>query len=138
MTRYHAIIPETGEVVDIEGPAFRRGKKRGKRRVFALMDLDALQRLELTAAEWRVLHYMMGKVESDSNECRVARAEIATGLGVAPPNVTRVLQTLRARRIIFTYRYAVHRINAHIMFRGSVQDWETLTDTEPEPIWGRA
>jgi hypothetical protein len=137
MVRYQAVNRDTGEVTDIDGPAFRRGKKRGRRRMFALIDLEAQARLELTGQEWAVLHVIMRAVNAETNEARIGREEIAADLGVAAPNVTRVMRTLRDRRIITTLRQGVHRVNAHLMFRGSAQDWDTITETEREPQWKR-
>lgn len=137
LVTYEATNQRTGEVFDIEGPAFRRGKKRGKKRMFALMDLESLDRLELTGQEWAVLHKIMRSVNVDTNEARIMVGEIADTLGIAQPSVSRVLRTLRDRRIIKTLRLGVHRVNPHVMFRGSAQDWDTVTENEREPVWHR-
>jgi len=137
MVRYQAIDRATGEVTDIDGPAFRRGKKRGRKRMFALMDVETFRRLDLTGQEWRVLHEIIANINADTNEARVSRAEIAERLDIAPPNVTRIMRNLRDRRIVKTLRNGVHRVNAHLVFRGSVPDWDTVTESEREPVWHR-
>ena len=135
MTRYHGIIPSTGEVIDIDAPAVRGRRRQGRRRVFALVDLVALTRLELTGQEWTVLHRVMRGVNPETNEAPLSMQEIADDLEIHQASVARCFKVLRDRRIIFTLRRSVHRINAHIMFRGSTQDWETISAVEKEPLW---
>lgn len=137
MTTRQGVIRTTGEVVDVEVPAQRGRRRKGRRKVYAMVDLESLDRLELTGQEWEVLTRLMRAVNQETNEARVAVAEIAEDLGIAPPNVSRVLKGLRERRIIETLRQGVHRVNSHIMFRGSNQDWDDVSDVEKEPLWRR-
>lgn len=103
--------------------------------MFALVDLVALTRLELTGQEWTVLHRVMRGVNPETNEAPLSMQEIADDLEIHQASVARCFKVLRDRRIIFTLRRSVHRINAHIMFRGSTQDWETISAVEKEPLW---
>jgi len=105
--------------------------------VYAMMDLEALDELVLSAAEWRVLHRIMRSVNVETNEARVSIADLGRELDMAPSNVSRIMRELRDRRIVYTLRLGTHRVNPHIMFRGSNQDWDIATDTEKEPIWER-
>lgn len=105
--------------------------------MYAMVDLESLDRLELTGQEWAVLHRLMRAVNQETNEARVGIMEIATDLDLHAPAVSRVMKTLRERRIIETLRQGVHRVNSHIMYRGSNQDWDDATDTEREPLWRR-
>lgn len=105
--------------------------------MFALVDLEVLDQLELSGLEWTVLHRIMRAVNPETNWANVQAVEIAAELHCTPPNVQRVMKDLRRRRIIETLKRGMHRVNPHIMFRGSNQDWDTATDRAPEPIWER-
>lgn len=135
--RYRAVIPETGEVIDIDGPQLRGRRKKGKRRAFALVDLLSLVRLELTGREWATLHQIMRATNPETNEAHIAQTEIADNMGIRRAGVARVFGTLRERNIITTLRPGVHRVNSHIMHRGSTQEWEIVSATEKEPLWRR-
>jgi DNA-binding MarR family transcriptional regulator len=137
ITVHPGVIQSTGEIVDVDFPAVRGRRRTGRRKVFALVDLEALDRLQLGAAEWRVLHHVMRTVHPDTNDCAISGATIARDLQMHPSNVSRALQGLRSRGIILPVRHGHHRINSHIMYRGSNQDWDTATDGEREPIWRR-
>jgi hypothetical protein len=137
MTRYRGVVQSTGELVDVDAPAIRGRRRRSRRKVYAMVDLESLDQLELTGAEWRVLHRLMRATNVETNEARIAVREVALDLSMAEPNVSRVMRELRDRRVVHTLRQSVHRINPHIMFRGSNQDWDIATDTEPEPVWSR-
>lgn len=135
MTTTVGVVRATGEVVDVEIPASRMRGRTGSRKVYALMELNALKKLELSALEWSVLHVIMAAVHPDSNEARVGVSEIALELDILGPSVSRVMRILRKRRIIGTLRQGVHRVNPHIMYRGSNKDWDRATETEREPLW---
>lgn len=105
--------------------------------MYALMDLEALADLELTASEFAVLTKVMRYVNAETNEAAITLAEIAKQLDVAESSVARTMKSLRDRNIVVTRRQGIHRVNSHIMFRGSNQDWDIATDTEPEPVWSR-
>lgn len=137
LARYRGTNAATGEEIDIDAPAVRGRRRRGRRKVYALVDIEMQARLELTGQEWRVLHTIMASVNAETNEARVAIAEIAERLDIPSSNVSRIMKTLRDRRIVFTLRQGVHRVNTHLMFRGSNQDWDIATDTEKEPQWER-
>lgn len=128
----------TGEVIDVAMPATRGRRRKGRRKVFAMVDVESLNQLELTGFEWRVLHAIMARVNVETNWSKFAVIELARELGVVSPSVSRALRELRDRRIVETLGSGTHRVNPHIMFRGSNQDWDTATDTHPEPIWRRS
>lgn len=133
--RYRAVIPETGQVLDIDGPQLRGRRRKGKRRAFALVDLLSLVRLELTGREWDTLHQIMRAVNPETNEAAITQQEMADYLNIRPANIGRTIKTLRDRYIITTLRPGVHRVNAHIMYRGSTQEWEINSASEREPLW---
>jgi DNA-binding transcriptional ArsR family regulator len=137
MTRYRGVVQSTGELIDVDAPAIRGRRRRSRRKVYAMVDLESLDQLELSAAEWRVLHRIMRAVNVETNEARVSIAELGRELDMAPSNVSRIMREFRDRRIVYTMRLGTHRVNPHIMFRGSNQDWDIATDTEPEPVWVR-
>ena len=105
--------------------------------MYAMIDLESIRDLELTAAEYAVLSHIMGAVNGETNEAAITLAEIAAATGTAEPNVARTMKSLRERNIVTTRRRGIHRVNSHIMFRGSNQDWDIATDTEKEPVWKR-
>lgn len=105
--------------------------------MYALVDIEMQARLELTGQEWTVLHKIMAAVNGETNEAKITVGDIARELDVAQPTVSRVMKNLRDRRIIFSTNARTHRVNAHLMFRGSNQDWDIATDMEREPQWTR-
>ena len=137
MTRYVGVVGSTGEVIDIEAPAIRGRRRRSKRKMYAMVDLEALRELELSAAEYAVLTHIMGAVNAETNEAAIMLSEVAAQLGIAESGVARTMKSLRDRNIVVTRRQGIHRVNSHIMFRGSNQDWDIATDTEKEPVWKR-
>lgn len=106
--------------------------------MYAMVDLESLNQLQLSGSEWRVLTRVMRSVNPETNEARVTVTEVASDCGMARPNASRVIRRLRDRRIIYTEAQGVHRVNPHIMFRGSNLDWDVATETAKEPIWRRA
>jgi CRP-like cAMP-binding protein len=132
------IVRDTGEVVDVEFPVARGKRRKARRKVYALMDLESLDRLELVGGEWEVLSRIMRAVNPETNIASVTHQQIADDLGMARPNVSRIIRLLRERRILFDLPGMAFRVNAHIMFRGSNVDWDLATDTEEEPQWNRA
>lgn len=138
ITTRQGVIQHTGEVVSVEFPAQRGRRRRGRRKVYAMVDLESLNQLQLSGSEWRVLTRVMRSVNPETNEARVTVTEVASDCGMARPNASRVIRRLRDRRIIYTEAQGVHRVNPHIMFRGSNLDWDVATETAKEPIWRRA
>lgn len=137
VTTRPGVIVSTGEVVDIEFPAQRGRRRTGRRKVYALVDLEVLDHLELSAAQWRVLHRVMRAVHPDSNVSAVQVSQIAADLGMHRSNVSRNLHELAERRVVTRLRQGQYRVNAHVMYRGSNHDWDTATEHEPEPLWRR-
>jgi len=103
-----------------------------------MVDLEVLDQLELSAAEFAVLTRVMRAVHPETNEAHVTLQEISHDVVMARPNVSRVMRDLRDRRVLYTEARGLHRVNPHIMFRGSNQDWDVATETAKEPIWRRA
>lgn len=105
--------------------------------MYALVDLEMQARLELTGQEWTILHHIMAAVNGESNEAKITVGDIARELDIVQPTVSRVIKHLRDRRVIFSIDARTHRVNTHLMFRGSNQDWDIATETEREPVWAR-
>lgn len=137
MTTTMGVVRSTGEVLDVEVPVRKGRKRKGRKKVFALMDLESLKRLELTSQEWEVLTGIMAAVNPETNQAHIGISVLSSDLGIHQPNVSRIMKSLRERRIIQTIRQGVHRVNSHIMYRGSNQDWDDATDREKEPLWRR-
>lgn len=106
--------------------------------MFALMDLDALKQLQLTGAEWSVLHCIMRATDPENNQAPITVQQIAADCEMAEPNVSRIMRELRGRRVVTTLRRGIQKVNPHIMHRGQIDDWNTATDHELEPIWSRS
>lgn len=134
-TTHLGVVRDTGEIVDVEMPVTRGRKRKGRRKVYALLDLESIDRLKLRASEWSVLHRIMREVNPETNVARVTQTEIADDLGMHQSGVGRAMKELTDRRIVYTLGYAAYKVNSHIMFRGSNQDWDIATDTEEEPEW---
>ena len=134
-TTHLGIVRETGEVVDVEMPVLRGRKRRGKKRVYGLTDLESIARLRLHAAEWTVLNRIMAGLNGETNESSVTHALLADECGMARPNISRIMKTLTERRIIIPVRYGVYRVNPWIVYRGSNDDWTIATEPEEEPVW---
>lgn len=138
LTHHSAVVQSTGEVLDLTMSA-RVGKRRkAKRKMYALMDLESLAQLQLRTSQWRVLTRLMRAVNPEDNQARISLTEIGEDIGMARSNVSRVMRELVDRQIVFMVRLGQWRVNAHIMYRGSNADWDIATDTDPEPTWGRA
>lgn len=105
--------------------------------MYALIDLESLDRIELVGGEFEVLSRIMRSVNPETNIAYVLQRVIAEDVHMAQPNVNRILRALRERRIIFDVADGGFRVNSHIMFRGSNQDWDIATDSEEEPEWSR-
>jgi hypothetical protein len=137
ITHIPAINRETGEVMDMEVLAKRGRKRSGRRRVFAMIDLEAMERLDLTGLEFKVLARIARAANAETNEAWITQEQIAHALGSVQPSVARAIRTLKERRIIFPLARRGYRVNPHILFRGAVPDWNDATDMEKEPIWTR-
>lgn len=131
------VIQSTGEVVDISIAETRGRRKKGLRKVFALIDVNATAKLDLTPSQWRVLMQLIRVMSKETGESRITAAEISREIGMARPNVSRTLSELRARRVIATITTGAHRVNPHIAFRGAADEWDDATDAAPEPEWSR-
>ena len=138
MTTRQGVVRSTGEVLDVEFPATRARRRRGRRKVYAMVDLEVISDLELSGAEWRVLGRIMRAVHPETNLASVTARTIAEDLQLDESNVAKVIRALHTRHILETKTRGVHRVNPHIMYRGSNQDWDIATETYPEPIWRRA
>ncbi len=135
-TTHLAVVRDTGEVLDVEMPVTRGRRRKGRRKVYALLEIENIGRLRnLRASEWAILHTIMGAVNAETNEAAITQKMIADTLGVFQPSVARGMKVLMDRRIVHYVRHGVYRVNAHIMFRGSNQDWDIATETEEEPEW---
>ncbi len=136
-TTQWGVVRETGQIMDVDVPVRRGRKRKGRRKVYALMDLESLDRLELVGAEWEVLSRIMRAVNPETNIATIQQKIIAEDLHMASSNVNRIIRALRERRVLFDVVGGAFRVNAHIMYRGSNQDWDMATDIEEEPEWTR-
>lgn len=136
-TTHLGVVEHTGEIIHVEMPVTRGRKRKGRRKMYALLDIESIDRLKLHASQWSVLHRVMRAVNPETNIANVTQAEIAADLGVAQPSVARSMKELTERHIVYLVGWGRYRVNAHIMFRGSNQDWDIATENEEEPLWDR-
>lgn len=135
--RLRGSVDETGQRVTMDVPR-RRKRKRGWRDHVSLLDVGVLNRLDLSALEYKVLFALMQFVpEKGGTEARVSIAEIAETVGVLAPSVSRIMRDLRDRRIVRTPRNGVHEVNPWITYSGDFDSWNAETENWPEPIWLR-
>jgi DNA-binding FadR family transcriptional regulator len=64
--------------------------------------------------------------------------QLAEELGVTRPFVSRILKTLRDRRIIETVRLGQHKVNPWIVWNGVMDDWVDDSEGYQEPIYSRS
>ena len=137
MARMRGRVDETDQSVTID-VARRRKRKKGWRDHVMLTDIDMMAKLELTGAEWRVLHCLMAFIQEKGGvEARVSVRELSERVGIAEPNVSRMFKLLRERRIILTHRIGVHEVNPWLAYNGDFDSWSTETEKWDEPIWSR-
>lgn len=129
--RGQKIVPNLGGTPRGKG----RNTKNRKHPMWALLDPLSLARLRLTPTETRVMFTVMARVTLEENVARISQVEIALELGTTSPAVSRAMNGLLERRIIFKERNGVWRINRWLSFRGAVETWEEQTGLDPEPIW---
>lgn len=131
-------ITATGEEVTVMIPEKRAARRRTRRRVYGLIDLEAMARLEMTAAEYQLLFQIASHVNLETGEARVTVREIARRLGRASSNVSNTLAALRERRIVTSPRPRVHVVNPHLLYRGSNKEWDiAMESVVGEPRWRR-
>lgn len=139
MARLRGKVVETGQDVHIDAPR-RRKRRKGWREKVALLDLTNLNRLDLSALEYRVLFAMMEAVpEKGGRDAFITLREVAEKVGSTNPSVSRCVKDLRERNILFKRDGHVGRysINAWLMFNGDFDSWSSEASEDAEPIWVR-
>ena len=96
---------------------------------------EGIGQLELHASEWRVLMQVLAATSAETHDSRIGATEIARNLGIAQPNASRALAALVERRVLLRLGRAKYRVNTHIAYRGSAEDWGQAYYTDPEPVW---
>jgi hypothetical protein len=137
LARFRGRVEETGQSVVMDVPR-RRKRKKGWRDHVSMVDVGVLTRLQLTGLESRVLWMIVKHVpEKGGNEARCTLAEIADETGIAGPNVSRIMKTLRDRRLLHTERQGVHHVSPWLAWSGDFDSWNAEAEKWPEPIWER-
>lgn len=104
---------------------------------FAMVETspEGITRLRLTGAEWTVLWQFIGNINPDTGTSPVRIADVAEATGFHAPNVSRIVSSLRDRKILFRESAFRWRVNNHIAFKGEVAEWGQAYYQDPEPIW---
>lgn len=141
----HAVIPSTGEIIDIHGHTVekaggRKHQRKGRSHsVFTLVDNPRMAQLELTQQESRVFWTIASALRKDDGSlARIGTGEIADRTGMLASNVSTAIASLKRRRIVDRERIGVWRINPWLLFAGSAEDWELETEDAEQPEWARA
>jgi hypothetical protein len=104
----------------------------------SMVNVEAMQRLQMTQVEARIFWCLVGHVPSRSGSVAFVQiGQIADETGIHRVDVSKTMKGLRDRRIIRTLRQGQHHINANIVFTGSFDDWNDADVLELEPIWHR-
>ena len=138
IARLKGQVDETGQAVTVSIP--RRKKKKGWRERVGLIDLDAMNRLELSALEYKVLFAVMSAVpKTGGSVAFITVEEVARIVGSSRPSVNRTLSLLKERRIIMRDRGSSGRLRVSpwLMFNGDFSSWNVETESEEEPVWVR-
>lgn len=135
----HLVDRDTGQVTEGDATWEEPGKRgrKGKKMTFAMLHTapDGIGRLDLTGQGWRVLMQIIAATSAETHTARISVNEIADNLGIAASNASRGLSGLIDRRIVFRLRQGHYRVNTHIAYRGSAEDWGQDYYSDPEPIW---
>lgn len=140
-----ALNKETGEVYDVEveieaeaQKPKRRKRRPEERKMFGMTDLNVMSHLDLTPLGWRILWVIQAETNMERGYARLTGGDIAATLHSHQPTVAKVMTELIERKVIFKLGNGRYRVNHHIMWRGSLNDWDDATDIEPKPILERA
>jgi DNA-binding transcriptional ArsR family regulator len=139
MARLHGTVVETGQAVQIDAPR-KRKRKRGWRDSVAMIDLTAMNRLELSGGEYRVLLAIMSHVpEKGGADAKCTLQEIASEIGMALSSVSRSAKMLRERNVLLKRdrRQGRWRVSSWLMYNGDFDSWNAEVEKDPEPVWVR-
>lgn len=141
-------LMEGGEIVSIEAekiPRRRRAKGRNYGTVYMMVDTLSLSQLTLTAAEYRVLTYIIGRAQKPEQggegdtfhevEIVAPSGLIARDLDIHINNVSKVVSRLVKRNILIRKMQGVYRVNRKIAHSGSWKTWNTAAKNDPEVDW---
>jgi hypothetical protein len=131
-------VTATGEEVLVEQPVRPGRTKARKQKQMSMVNVIAMQRLQMTVTETRVFWCLVGHVPSKSGTVAFVQInQIAEETGIHRVEVSKTMKALRDRRIITTVRQGQHHINANIVFTGSFDEWNDADVMEREPVWTR-
>jgi DNA-binding MarR family transcriptional regulator len=126
-------------------PKRRRPRGRNYGTVYLMVDTLSLSQLTLTAAEYRVLTYIIGRAQKPEQggegdtfhdvEIVAPSGVIARDLGIHINNVSKVVSRLVKRNILIRSMQGVYRINRKIAHAGSWKTWNTEANRDPEVDW---
>lgn len=106
--------------------------------MFAMVDLEGIERLELRASEWTLLYAVLARVNPETGLASVSPADIADTHDLHRSAVSRGLHDLVKRRVLIRVRQGLYRVNAWVGFRGYIDDWYEACENEVEPIWKKS
>lgn len=129
----------TGEVAEWEERKRARYGRKSRRIKMTMVDTDVMTHLEMTATESRVLWGLIAHIpKGGGHTAYVQVSELAKELGMAQPNVSKVLKALRSRNIVKSVRTGQHQVNPWIAWKGEMVDWVAESEDWDEPTYVRA
>lgn len=136
-TTMRGTVDETGQAVTVDVPR-RRKRRKGWRENVNLVDIGVLNRLELSGQEYRVLFaVLLGIPEKGGNLSHITGTRIADVTGIAAPNVSVVMRSLRERHLIQPVRRGVQEVSPWLAYSGDFDSWNAEAENWPEPVWMR-
>lgn len=122
------VIEDTGQAVTIQQPR-KRKRIAGVRENVAMIDVDVLAKLELTAKEYRILFTLLSGVPPrGGNTSHMTMKAISDRTGIAAPNVSRAMRVFRERNIIRQVRQGIQEINPNLAYSGDFDSWSTACE----------
>jgi hypothetical protein len=126
-------------------PRRQRGRGRNYGTVYLMVDTLSLSQLTLTAAEYRILAYIIGRAQKPDKggegdtfhevEIVAPSGVIARDLGIHINNVSKNVSRLVKRNILIRTMQGVYRINKKIAHSGSWKTWNREAQQDPDVDW---
>lgn len=119
----------------------RVGKRRRARKIgssYVMFDAAALEDLELTVNERRIVNTLLALADRHDRSCtRASVSLIALRSGIGAANVSKNLTALRKRNIVFKIQTGYWLVNPWIAFAGEWAEWDKAAMQFVEPTWKR-
>lgn len=128
---------KTGEVIsahgEIELPKRKGRLRRGRTRMFAMLDTERVRLLQMTGSEWQIFMQLFAAMNRETGQSRMQVREIGKELNMPESSVSRSLKNLLRRRIVFREGVGIYRLSSHLAYRGAGDEWDTAEMLQPAP-----